>query len=1200
MLIFVLSPNIVRTVGAEGPDAGEEFLVRFSKGNDVFAPHEVIALEILPRSPKIVAEKLNLLTVTLHRTDAMVGGVRTSGKKFPDDSTRLASTELEVSFPSDQRTVQWIPVSLIMPTAEGVYDIGISFQRKGEMNPGQGLLAGSLQRRPAKTVIRSVISCVVINSAPFRRSVGDLQIAAGAEQPDLIDSANPAWWKRLPKAPGLPKVANLPKFPGLRPVGAPQNPTNSAPGIAQSSTHSKPLAELFELWKAYNELPTGLGPFTAPASPGSVPWEASQLSIKEPGKPHLLELKYPSGIPQTLGIAVVELIHADGGPILTVSAESGINVVEEIVSDSKTNRFLTHQIVFWPKTKSPMLLLTNHRLHQDILIDTVRTIRLADAPNRLSQPFGGEPQRLLAGYIHRPEVLEPLASSIGGTDWQTLYEGATRFVDRLRYGGYDGTMLVVATDGKTLYPATHYESAVDAGPLIGIDGRPVQKDVLELIGRLFDREGLTLIPAIDFNSPLPALERAIQRDPNLAAELAWTGPDGPAFLPPDRSRSVSGPFYNLLHPLVQDTMIDTVRELATRGARHPSFGGVSIVLSPNGFAQIPDPFWGLDDLTIAQFQQEMNIELPGAVKASPENASPSRFAARAQFFQTNVAGWAAWIHWRTLKVNEFYRRAALALTEVRPDATLYLAGGTMLDSPTFQQYCTPSLLSRTSLAQVLRLAGFDPILFAETPSVVFLRPNRSATEIDDEAAAVYRELETAEFGTTSRDGVLFFHGPLTKEQSMIVPSGERNRRRFVQRLAQEDIMTFFDGGTALPLGEEEAFHPLAAAFRQLPKTPFQTFVAQTNGESEKSLQPVTVRFLETPSGLFVYLLNDAPFSVEAKLTFTVSPNVPLEELGGRRPIDPAFLARKEGQLSWLASLAPYDFIAVRLPEPTAVLRSVDVYRPTAICGPNGTLKRKIDEIGERIQTARNGIQWNALENPGCEMTADSATELVGWTRYGGQTFTAAYDSATRYSGNASLKLESKNATPSEEAVLSNVFPAPETGRLFVSAFLGVSGNSPPLNVVLAATYRAAPQVLRFRIEPEAAATSGVQWRKIVVPFDRLPKEHLEDLRIGFELIGPGTVWIDDVTLYHIAFTKEELAELHTQTSVADFRRSADRISDLLVLLEGYWPEFLSRNVPMEPSVTVEPRPVYTENNALPPSKPDSPGAFGRFKSWFIK
>ena len=194
-LVLVVPSNGVRTVAEENTSEDDPILVRFSKGQDVFSPQEVIALEILPRSPKIFDGKLSHLTVSLHRTSESVGIVRPPFKKFPDDSTRLALIEQEVFLPKAPQEAQWIPVPLVMPTTEGVCEIGISFSREVETSPAPGFsrLIHPGQRPPQKAIVQSVISCVVANPTPIQRPVGKLQIAVDTEQPETVDTANPAY-----------------------------------------------------------------------------------------------------------------------------------------------------------------------------------------------------------------------------------------------------------------------------------------------------------------------------------------------------------------------------------------------------------------------------------------------------------------------------------------------------------------------------------------------------------------------------------------------------------------------------------------------------------------------------------------------------------------------------------------------------------------------------------------------------------------------------------------------------------------------------------------------------------------------------------------------------------------------------------------------------------------------------------------------
>ena len=90
--------------------------------------------------------------------------------------------------------------------------------------------------------------------------------------------------------------------------------------------------------------------------------------------------------------------------------------------------------------------------------------------------------------------------------------------------------------------------------------------------------------------------------------------------PPQRGLA---PYYNVLHPRVQEAMLGVLRELAVRCAQHPSFTGMAVRLSADGYAQLPGPDWGMDDATIARFERATKLRVPGV--------GPHRFARRAAF-----------------------------------------------------------------------------------------------------------------------------------------------------------------------------------------------------------------------------------------------------------------------------------------------------------------------------------------------------------------------------------------------------------------------------------------------------------------------------------------------------------------------------------------------------------------------------------------
>ncbi len=69
----------------------------------------------------------------------------------------------------------------------------------------------------------------------------------------------------------------------------------------------------------------------------------------------------------------------------------------------------------------------------------------------------------------------------------------------------------VLADGNTTYPSAFVARSLrfDASLLSSSGRDPMQKDVVEMLYRVFDRNGFALIPELQFASPLAALERKL-------------------------------------------------------------------------------------------------------------------------------------------------------------------------------------------------------------------------------------------------------------------------------------------------------------------------------------------------------------------------------------------------------------------------------------------------------------------------------------------------------------------------------------------------------------------------------------------------------------------------------------------------------------------------------------------------------------------
>ena len=265
--------------------------------------------------------------------------------------------------------------------------------------------------------------------------------------------------------------------------------------------------------------------------------------------------------------------------------------------------------------------------------------------------------RLMAAYMDRPLLPENFSAEevldtwSGRTlqDWRTFHQAGTRLVDYLHYAGYNGLVLSVAADGSAIYPSQVLEPTprYDTGVFFASGQDPMPKDVLEMLLRLMDRENLQLIPAIEFATPLPALEAIRRRGGAEAQGLEWIGADGKTWCQTYSTHRGLAPYYNTLDPRVQEAMLSAVRELVDRYAGHPSFRGLALRLSAYGYAQLPGPDWGMDDATVARFEHDSGVHVPGS--------GAKRFAARAAFL-TSDEQCGRWLQWRAAECHKFYHR----------------------------------------------------------------------------------------------------------------------------------------------------------------------------------------------------------------------------------------------------------------------------------------------------------------------------------------------------------------------------------------------------------------------------------------------------------------------------------------------------------------------------------------------------------------
>ena len=829
-----------------------------------------------------------------------------------------------------------IKVEVPLPGEEGVYDVAITAAN----NPNWSQAV----RQPLswkRTLAERRVQLVVLR--PQRPTAkADREFTQLVE----IDPANPKWFEKLNA-----KLDRLPQLPLTK---------NQLPRLWKGplgndclQTRRHPLGELAEL------RPNADSP--------DVSWEAYWLPISQPGRPHIVEVDYPSDVPQTLDLCVLEPDAA--GAMAPTGVDTGVDNAAELAVPDSAPRWRRHRLIFWPRTATPLLIVSNGREQAPAVYGKIRVLADGEHLPRAIVEGAGSNGRLLAAYLDRPLIPENFsadecfASPNGRSlpDWSTFYEGGTRLVEYLNHAGYNGLMLAVLADGSTIYPSAILQPTprYDMGVFFASGQDPVRKDVLEMLFRLFDREELQLIPTIEFAAPLPELETLRRSGGPEAEGIEWIDAKGASWCecwPPQRGLA---PYYNVLNPRVQGAMLRVLRELAARYVQHPSFTGLALRLSADGYAQLPGPDWGLDDTTIAQFERDTRQNVPGK--------GPQRFAQRSEFF-AKPTNRRVWLQWRTAQLAKFHQRVYDELVSIRPDSRLYLAGAGMIGGPELEAELRPALPRRTSIAAALLSVGIDARLYGDdSRRIMLLRPERVAPQTDLGSRAA--DVEIAQmadidryFQSASTSGSLFFRrprevhiesfdqkSPLGPGYSWLLtqpsPSDGQNRRRFVHSLATLDAQVMIDGGCVLSIGQEAAIRDLVAAYRALPAARFQTV---GNRQGNDAASPVTFRSGAYGGQTYLYAVNDAPFAVTARLHVEAGPACRIEELSGRRKIE-ALQPDTPGGFYWEVKLEPYDLVATQLSEPGEQCSNPQVAWPGTV---ETALGAEIHRLSIRAGTAQ--------------------------------------------------------------------------------------------------------------------------------------------------------------------------------------------------------------------------------------------------------
>jgi len=919
--------------------------------------------------------------------------------------------------------------------------------------------------------------------------------------------------------------------------------------------------------------------------PGS--WQAIPLVTEYVDRPHYVDIEYLSGQPMSLGISILE---GDAeGQIPFYGVDSGLHIPNFLVDPSgegDLRKKKKHRIYFWPQQRESYLLIANRDRKQ---VAVLGEVELFHGPSRLpplpiqqreshSDMVVGDPGRQFLAFYESPLFFRNFGARqvIDETtgqwldNWSTFYLGADRLIQYLKAHGYSGAMINVASEGSALYPSPHFSNSpkLDNGIFFSNGQDPLRKDVVELLYRMFEREGLTLVPLLVLASPLPELELRRLQQPTLAQEINLISLNGSA---PSRQLKHHLPIYNPLSEAVQQIVEDEIEQFSRRYGSHPSFAGLGIICRPDSYGHLPGQQWGYDQPSIQTFLSTL----------SPNTPKPDHWS-EVQYLLTEVYS-DAWLQWRVSAMAKWYQGMLAKIQSVSPNARLFIAPVDLYRNEEMQISLVPSLHSSTDFRRQMLKLGWTTELFSATPGLELLKPRRLAPNSSLTSNRVELGLENQRqvddfFLQANSIGDIYSHrnswahfaelqqyppfqqqrGTLMRLQPL-VPAAEWSVVRFLNSFRAADPNYLVDGGWMLPVGQESETHDFIQQFRQLPTGPFQD-VAIKSTETRIPTPPIIVRQLPNQQATWFYVVNPTPWPINTAINFRRS-SEPSSEFG-----DLAInsFSNKLSSPQWEESrqqiylrLPPFSFHACRSNQP------IDLLDFGCELPDNGAdrLRKQVYLLQTKLTAATGAKPVNLLTNAGFELEAPQSNGLEGWSLSVHDQATAKLVSADAAEGKQYLEI--RNHSNSPVWIRSHPIRVPETGRLTVSMWLRTSQPhaQPPLRIAIDGTY-ADSQYYRFGSVGALAANSKVSqlsedWQRFVVHFDDLPVEGIGDLRVGLDLMGEGQLQVDQVELYDRWFDDRDAKAISQRlASCGPLLSNPLTFESGRQLLSSYWMRFL--------------------------------------------
>ena len=926
-------------------------------------------------------------------------------------------------------------------------------------------------------------------------------------------------------------------------------------------------------------------------------WQAIPLQTRNIGKPHILEVEIPYGAPQTLGVSILQ--PRDETRISAINVESGVSLpTDQSFTKSDTKPYL-HRIVFWPRQRNATLVISNTSRSATAKFGA---IRVSAGPESLPPVFADSSDvtsplpdsRIVACHISKPFLSESFG--VGKSyeswadrelhDWSTFYLGAIRLTQYMKHFGYNAAFVSVYAEGSSLYPSESVSPSprFDSGGYFSNGQDPRRKDVVEMLMRIFDREGLRLIPCVEFSGSIPELEEIRRTSPESSGGVNLVNSFGSVRTLVSSRDSIVFGGYNPIDERVQDTMNGIVSELVSRYASHRCFKGIGIQLSQNSFTHLPGEYWGYDDKTINRFAKVTNTK----DLLESNESDLSRFRQRRAFLSAKIRP--EWLRWRASELTKLYEKMTKSVKARGEDKSLYLLPTSLLESSEIKAEMRPSLHTPTDYESSLLRLGLSPNQLSKIDGLKLIAPYQVAPNIPLAKKRTSFVTSTSEEfqKILGRDGRMFYkvsqrNDMLNRNRSKGSSSFFSNTGNYKETLslfetfnlssgiahkglctslANNDLRNIVHGGILMPMGQNNRTKKNRIVFQQLPPKDFID-VGKTSNESS-----VVVRQASHNSRWFAYAVNTAPWSV--KVTFDVAglnANDQVISLADHRKVSRSNqsanqAANKTGKLE--VRLEPFEIFGMTCASNNNV----------SITGFSASVNEKIQNqllvSLKKLQSLVRALpeQSNSmLQNSGFEGEL-KAREFSGWMHSNNASAKVERETGGAKEGDFSLHIDGSSKVTWIRKRLTEI---PETGRLSILVWMKTKDSkSQPAVRVCVDGKLGSKEYYRFgefgslakrqsRLVSNSSDPSQLaeDWKPFAVHFDDLPAEGLSELMIGVDVYGSANMWIDQVQVFDRWFDENDRIAITQILARAAHQLQVEKdFAGCYHTLEGYWPKFL--------------------------------------------